>query len=84
MAWSRYTVFALIVAPFLLWIVLGQVFWEMYQFEMSLKAFSDMFNMLYFGFTTLYFMGLFVKVWSESLGGGLARWLKHKKQAEAQ
>lgn len=67
MTWSKYSVFALVVMPLILWAILGPAYWEVYQFQMSLEEFSDMFNMLWFGFTAVYFMLLFVKVWSESV-----------------
>ena len=67
MTWSKYTVLALVVAPLIIWAILGPAYWEIYQYSMSLKEFADMFNMLWFGFTAVYFMLLFVKVWSESV-----------------
>lgn len=67
MAWSKSTVVSLALFTFIFWVPLIQVLWDMYQFEMSLALFSGIFNTFYFLATSIYFMLLFLKLWSQSL-----------------
>ena len=67
MTWSKLTMVTITITPFVFWITAITAFWEIYQFEMSLSAFSGVFNTIYFFITSIYFMVWTLLLWEESL-----------------